>query len=47
MAADILRGAVKHGGFTVDLLDGVTGLGARPESISRRSPKRSASAASL
>src|SRR6478672_2567970 len=27
MAADILRGAVKHGGFTVDLLDGVTGSG--------------------
>jgi primosomal protein N' (replication factor Y) (superfamily II helicase) len=27
MAADILRGAVTHGGFTVDLLDGVTGSG--------------------
>ncbi len=27
MAADILRGAVQHGGFTVDLLDGVTGSG--------------------
>src|SRR5256885_2312115 len=27
MAADILRGAVKNGGFTVDLLDGVTGSG--------------------
>ena len=27
MAADILRGAVKQGGFTVDLLDGVTGSG--------------------
>src|SRR5689334_10846485 len=27
MAADILRGAVSHGGFTVDLLDGVTGSG--------------------
>src|SRR5262245_25531072 len=27
MAADILRGAVRHGGFTVDLLDGVTGSG--------------------
>src|SRR5262245_6311975 len=25
MAADILRGAVAHGGFAVDLLDGVTG----------------------
>ena len=27
MAADILRGAVHHGGFAVDLLDGVTGSG--------------------
>jgi primosomal protein N' (replication factor Y) (superfamily II helicase) len=27
MAADILRGAVAHGGFAVDLLDGVTGSG--------------------
>jgi primosomal protein N' (replication factor Y) len=27
MAADILRGAVKQGGFNVDLLDGVTGSG--------------------
>jgi primosomal protein N' (replication factor Y) len=27
MAADILRGAVSHGGFAVDLLDGVTGSG--------------------
>ena len=27
MAADILRGAVRQGGFTVDLLDGVTGSG--------------------
>jgi primosomal protein N' (replication factor Y) len=27
MAADILRGAVTHGGFMVDLLDGVTGSG--------------------
>src|SRR5256885_17229116 len=27
MAADILRGAVKQGSFTVDLLDGVTGSG--------------------
>src|SRR5256885_1209447 len=27
MAADILRGAVTHGGYTVDLLDGVTGSG--------------------
>src|SRR2546430_7138265 len=27
MAADILRGAVHHGGFVVDLLDGVTGSG--------------------
>src|SRR4051794_27379858 len=27
MAADILRGAVAQGGFTVDLLDGVTGSG--------------------
>src|SRR6476620_1279220 len=27
MAADILRGAVKQGGYTVDLLDGVTGSG--------------------
>jgi len=27
MAADILRGAVNHGGFAVDLLDGVTGSG--------------------
>src|SRR5947207_676381 len=27
MAADILRGAVKQGGFRVDLLDGVTGSG--------------------
>jgi len=27
MAADILRGAVTHGGFAVDLLDGVTGSG--------------------
>jgi len=27
MAADILRGAVRHGGFMVDLLDGVTGSG--------------------
>ena len=27
MAADILRGAVHHGGFMVDLLDGVTGSG--------------------
>jgi primosomal protein N' (replication factor Y) len=27
MAADILRGAVKAGGFAVDLLDGVTGSG--------------------
>ena len=27
MAADILRGAVKQGGFAVDLLDGVTGSG--------------------
>ena len=27
MAADILRGAVEQGGFTVDLLDGVTGSG--------------------
>jgi primosomal protein N' (replication factor Y) len=27
MAANILRGAVTHGGFTVDLLDGVTGSG--------------------
>jgi primosomal protein N' (replication factor Y) (superfamily II helicase) len=27
MAADILRGAVSHGGFAVDLIDGVTGSG--------------------
>ena len=27
MAADILRGAVAHGGFAVDLIDGVTGSG--------------------
>src|SRR3954468_17091363 len=27
MAADILRGAVRQGGFVVDLLDGVTGSG--------------------
>ena len=27
MAADILRGAVRHGGYAVDLLDGVTGSG--------------------
>src|SRR5438105_3399886 len=27
MAADILRGAARQGGFTVDLLDGVTGSG--------------------
>src|SRR5436305_5373375 len=27
MAADLLRGAVRHGGFVVDLLDGVTGSG--------------------